>query len=155
MITVHDRGTTRTRDSRTGLTGRRPISDVFRELRDEMLLLVRQEIALARTEISHKFSKIGRNIAYLAVGAAIGLLGLVFLLLAATAGVLVALIEGGMQTNVALWLAPLIVGVVVAIVGYIFVQKAISTLKRESPVPKRTMHSLKEDQQWLKRSIRT
>ncbi len=132
---------------------RRSLSDLVRDLRDETFLLVRQEVALARTEMSEKASKVGRNVIYTAVGGAIGFAGLMILLLAATAGVFVALLQGGVDSEIALWLAPLIVGAVVALVGYIFFQKGISTLKHESAAPERTIRSLKEDKQWLKRSM--
>lgn len=127
----------------------RPISHIVRDLRDEATLLMRQQVELLKAEMTAKVSKWTRNAVYIAVGGFIAYAGFIFLLLAATAGVLFALIEAGVQQMHALWLAPLIVGFVVAIVGYIFVQKGISTLKRASAMPKRTARTLREDKQWL------
>ncbi len=49
-----------------------------------------------------------------------------------------------------LWLAALVVGVVVAIAGYLLVRKGFDALKREDFTPRQTMETLKEDQQWAK-----
>ncbi len=137
----------RRRDSRS-------VADLFRDLRDEATLLARQQVELAKAEMTEKFSKWTRNAVYIAVGGFIAYAGFLFLLLAATFGVLFGLIEGGMADVHALWVAPLLVGVVVAVVGYIFVQKGISTLKRASVVPKRTHRTLREDKQWLEQKTR-
>lgn len=139
--------THRRRDSRS-------VADLVRDLRDEATLLARQQVELAKAEMTEKFSKWARNAAYIAVGGFIAYAGFLFLLLAATFGVLFGLIEGGMADVHALWVAPLLVGVVVAVVGYIFVQKGISTLKRASAIPQRTRRTLREDKQWLEQKTR-
>jgi hypothetical protein len=133
----------------------RPISHIVRDLRDEATLLMRQQVELLKAEMTAKASKWTRNAVYIAVGGFIAYAGFIFLLLAATAGVLFALIEAGVAQMHALWLAPLIVGLIVAIVGYIFVQKGISTLKRASAMPKRTARTLREDKQWLQSKAHT
>ena len=72
-----------------------------------------------------------------------------FLLLAATTAILVGLEAMGLDREITLWLAPLIVGGIVALVGYGLVQKGISTLKHESLVPEKTTGSIQENKQWL------
>jgi hypothetical protein len=131
----------------------RPMMDLIRELRDESIMLLRQEVALAKTEVSEKVSRVSRNSVYLTVGGAIAYAGLLMLLVAATAGLYVGLVALEFSHMTAGWLAPLIVGAVVAFIGYIFVQKAISTLKREPLVPERTAESLREDKEWLERKV--
>lgn len=127
----------------------RSITGLLRELRDETTILLRQEVALAKTEISEKASRAGRNAAYLATGGLIVYAGALFLLLAATAALLVGLEAMGVDRGITLWLAPLIVGGVVALVGYGLVQKGITTLKHESLVPEKTKESVQENKQWL------
>lgn len=126
----------------------RGITDLVRELRDESTALIRQEVALAKTEMSDKASVVGRNTGMLIAGGAIAHLGLIFLLLAVSYGLYVAIGLAGLPLH-ALWIAPLIVGVVVSIVGLSMFNKAKDTLSNLTPVPKRTVESLKEDKQWV------
>jgi Flp pilus assembly protein protease CpaA len=49
-----------------------------------------------------------------------------------------------------LWVAALVVGLVVAVVGYLLVRRGLDALKREDFAPRQTMETLKEDQQWAK-----
>jgi hypothetical protein len=131
----------------------RSVVDLVKELRDEMTQLLRQEVALARVEISEKVSIAGRNIAYLAIGGLIIYAGLLILLVAASAATYVGLVAAGMTHFTAGWLAPLIIGAVVAVIGYVFVQKALSAFKRESLVPKQTVQSVKETKQWVQEKV--
>lgn len=128
---------------------RHSIGDLLKKLRDEIGQLFSQEVALAKTEMEEKLTRAALQVAYLAAGALIAFAGLLFLLLAVTAGLAVALIAADMPAAVAMWLAPLLVGVLVAIVGYGLTQSAISTLRRQSVVPRKTIRSLEEDQEWL------
>lgn len=127
----------------------RSITALIRELRDETMILLRQEVALAKTELSEKAARAGRNAAYLAVGGAVAYAGVFFLLLAVTAAILLGLEALGLGLGVTLWLAPLIVGGVVALIGYGLVQKGISTLRHETAVPEKTKDSMQENKRWL------
>ena len=88
-----------------------------------------------------------------AAGGLIAFAGLLFLLVAATAGLYVGLVAAGLSHMTSGWLAPLIVGLVVAIIGYALVQKAISTLRNEPVMPERTAESLREDKDWIERKV--
>jgi hypothetical protein len=134
-------------------TENRSIFGLLRELRDEFATLLRQEVALAKTEVSEKADLAKRNVTYIAIGGVIALSGFLCLLAAASVGLAVGLREGGVSPETAAWLAPLLVGLVVAIVGYILLQKGISTLKRESLAPERTVQSIKEDTAWARQKI--
>jgi Putative Actinobacterial Holin-X, holin superfamily III len=131
----------------------RSLTDLMAELRDEALTLVRQEVALAKTEMSEKAARVGRNSAYLAAGGLVAYMGLGILLLAAVVGLYLGLVALGLTHATAGWLSPLIVGAIVALIGYVFVQKAISTLKRETVVPERTVESIKADKNWMKEKV--
>jgi len=53
-----------------------------------------------------------------------------------------------------MWLSALIVGVVVAAVGYALIQKGRDTLKRDNLAPKQAIETLKEDAEWAKQQTR-
>jgi Putative Actinobacterial Holin-X, holin superfamily III len=125
------------------------IADLIKELRDDALLLVRQEVALAKTEMSEKIGAAFRNIGYAIAGGLVAFLGLVFILQAVTALIGVGLKAAGVASEQCLWLAPLIIGVVVAVIGTILVTKGIATLKNETLVPEKTIESLKGDKAWI------
>lgn len=141
-------------EPRPAVREERTIVDLLKELRDESLTLMRQEIALAKTELAEKTSRVGRNVAYLAVGGLILYAGLLFLLGAAMYAIFVGLLKADLSANIASWLAPLIVGAIVGGIGYAFVHKAISTLRHESALPRKTVESLQEDKEWLANKIR-
>ncbi len=130
----------------------RSIGQLLKELTQESSTLLKQEVSLAKTEMSEKASRIGANLGEVAVGGAVALLGAIALLLAAVYG-LTSILNNFMNQEVAVWLAPLAVGGILAAVGYSLIQKALATLKQESLTPKRTTQSLQENKEWLKEKI--
>jgi hypothetical protein len=130
----------------------RSIGQLLKELTQESSTLLKQEVNLAKTEMSEKASRVGANLGEVAVGGAVALLGAIALLLFMING-LASLLGKLMSPGVAVWLAPLIVGAVLAAVGYSLIQKALETLKHESLTPKRTTQSLQENKEWLKQKI--
>lgn len=127
----------------------RSLGQLLKELRDETTTLLRQEVDLAKTEMSEKASRVGSNLGSLAMGGAVAFLGALALLAAVVYG-LTSLLDQFMSVGVAIWLAPLIVGVVLAAVGYSLVKKALVTLRQESLTPRRTTQTLQENKEWLK-----
>lgn len=132
----------------------RSVTDLLRELRDETVILFRQEIALAKTEMHEKASRFSRNTMYMAMGGGVLGAGALFILLAVTAGLYAILLEADVSALVALWVSPLVVGVAVAIIGYGLLKKGQHTLKEESLMPEKTVQSLKEDKEWTANKIR-
>jgi hypothetical protein len=130
----------------------RSIGQLLKELTQESSTLLKQEVNLAKTEMSEKASRIGANLGEVAVGGAVALLGSIALLLAAVYG-LTSILNNFMNQEVAVWLAPLIVGGILAAVGYSLIKKALATLKQESITPQRTTQSLQENKEWLKEKI--
>ena len=123
----------------------RSLGDLFGDLARDMGTLVSQEMTLARTELTDKASRVGKDVAFLAAGGLVAYAGL----LAIIAAAIVLLADLG----VPLWVSALIVGVVVAVVGYLLVQRGISALKRQDLTPHQTIQSIKEDTQWAKEQI--
>ena len=119
----------------------RSLGELFAELAQETSTLVRQEVSLAKTEITHKASRAGRHVGILAAGGAVAYAGL----LAILAGIIALL-----NLLMPLWVSALLVGVVVGVVGYVLVRRALDALKREDFAPRETIETLKEDKRWAK-----
>lgn len=116
------------------------LATLFSDLTRDTVDLVRQEIALARAELSQKVSTAQGALSSMAIGAAVILAGL-FLLLQAVVGVL----ERVLPPDMAPWLAPLMVGLVVAVIGWVMLRAGRSQLDPDKLVPQRTMDSLRRD----------
>ena len=121
----------------------RSIGELFGELSQDMALLVRQEAQLAKTEMQTKLSKVTGDLISLAAGGVVALVGG----LAITATVILLLID---PIGLKPWLAALIVGVLLGIVGWVMLQRGLKDLKRTDPTPRRTVETIKDDIQWAK-----
>jgi len=123
---------------------------LLKKLRDDTTALVRDEISLAKTEISEKIAITSRNVGYLAAGALVAyaalILGFSFLL-----GGLFIL--WGMNEASANLLGFLIVGAVVGVIGAILIVKPLDTLKKEPLTPPKTAETLKEDKEWVQSKV--
>jgi hypothetical protein len=119
----------------------RSLGELFSELSQETTTLIRQEVNLAKTEMSQKASRVGKHIGVLAAGGAVAYAGL----LAIIAGVIALL-----GLAIPLWLSALLVGLVVAGAGYFLVRRGLDALKQEDLAPRETIQTLKEDKEWAK-----
>jgi Putative Actinobacterial Holin-X, holin superfamily III len=120
----------------------RSIAELLRQLSDQTATLVRQELELAKTELSVKGKRVG-------IGAGMfggaGLAGLY------AVGALTACLILALSTAVAAWLAALIVAVVyAAIAGVLALMGKGKVEQGTPPVPEETVESVKEDVQWTK-----
>ena len=131
----------------------RSLGQLLRSLTQELSTLLLQEVALAKTEISEKASRTGANIGALAVGGAVAFAGALALLFAVVNG-LTTLLVRVVSPEVAVWLAPLLVGVVLAFVGASLMKKALTALREEGLTPQRTTESLQENKEWLQEKIK-
>jgi hypothetical protein len=123
----------------------RSLGELFGDLARDMGVLVRQEVGLATTEMTHKAARMARNVAVLAVGGLVAYAGV----LAMLAAIIVALAVAGLGW----WQAAALVGVVVTIIGVLLVQRAIDALKRTDLTPTQTVQTLKEDTRWAKEQM--
>ncbi len=119
----------------------RSLGELFAELTKETTTLVRQEVQLAKTEMSQKATEAGKDVGFLGAGGALAYAGL----LAIIAGIVLALGE-----IIPLWVSALVVGLVVAAIGYFLVRKGLNALKQGSLAPEQTIQTLKEDKEWAK-----
>ncbi len=132
----------------------RSLGDLFSELATETSTLVRQEVALAQTELTQKATSVGKDVGFLVAGGAVGYTALLVILAAVVIG-LTQLISSlsGWQTITSAWVAAAIVGLIVGIVAYVLVTSALTKLKNTELTPRQTVETLKEDAEWLKNQV--
>lgn len=118
----------------------RSLMGLFADLWRETQTLVHQEAQLAKAEISEKVSQVASGAGEIAAGGAVLFAGFIVLLFAA-----VGALELMIGSEHGIWLAPLIVGVVVMIIGYIVLARGRKQMKAESLSPERTLQSLQRD----------
>ena len=116
----------------------RSVGELFGQLSQDLGLLVRQEAQLAKSEVQTKISRLTADLISLATGGIVALLGA----LALTAAVILLLVD---PVGLDPWLAALLVGGVLAVVGYLMLQKSLRDLKDIDPTPRRTVENIKED----------
>jgi Flp pilus assembly protein TadB len=119
----------------------RSLGELFADLSREMSRLIREEVALAKTEMTQKASKAGANLGFIAAAGAIAYGG--FLVLLATAVIALALV-------LSWWLSALIVGAATVTIGGALAWYYWNRLSSIDPVPKQTTQSLKNDKEWMK-----
>jgi xanthine/uracil permease len=118
----------------------RSLMGLFADLWRETQTLVHQEAQLAKAELSEKVSQVATGAGEIAAGGAVLFAGFIVLLFAA-----VGALELMIGSEHGIWLAPLIVGVVVMVVGYIVLSRGRKQMKAESLAPERTLQSLQRD----------
>ena len=123
----------------------RPLGDLFGDLATDMSNLVRQEITLAKVELTQKAKYVGRNVGYLVIGGAIAY--------AAMLAIIAALIML-LAKYVPHWGSALIVGAVVGGIGWLLIGKAMTALQQTDLTPRETVETLKEDATWMKEQIK-
>jgi Putative Actinobacterial Holin-X, holin superfamily III len=125
----------------------RSIAELFSKLSAETSTLIRQELELARAELTEKGKEAGKGAGLFGGAGAVGLLGAGAL----TAGVILLL-----DLAIAGWLAAILVGLVyVAVAGFLAVQGRDRIQRATPPVPEQTVDTVKEDVEWAKSRARS
>jgi len=131
----------------------RSFGDLLKELSSETSELIRKEIALARTEMSENASRLGATLGAVVLGGAVAFAGALAILDAVMRGVS-SLLAQFLSVEVAVWLGPLLVGAILAFIGYSMTTKALERLRRHSLKPEKTTQSLQENSEWIKAKIK-
>src|SRR5687768_15151825 len=118
----------------------RPLGELFSDLTREISTLVRNEVQLARVEMSTKLSRLLGHVSALAIGAVLALAG-VFTL---AAFLVLVLVRAGLPA----WGAALIVGVALAGIGAMMAMRSLSAMRAENLTPTETIETLKETTAW-------
>jgi hypothetical protein len=126
----------------------RSLVALFSDLWRETATLVHDEAELAKAEISEKVSQVRNGVMELAAGALVAFAGFIVFLIAISNALAHVLPE-----EVADWLAPLIVGVVVMVIGAVALMRGKRNMKPDSLAPERTMESLRRDAQMARSHV--
>ena len=124
----------------------RSLGELFSDLSQQTAELIRQEMRLAKAELSDKLSDVGKHVAMIAAAAVFGVAALLTL----TAGIVLLMVELGVEP----WLAAAITAALMGLTAFLLAQSGIAALRKKSLAPVETMHSLKETTQWLKNETR-
>jgi uncharacterized membrane protein YqjE len=117
------------------------IGDLLKRLSQDTSTLVKQEMALARAELTEQGKRAGKGAGMLGGAGVAGLL---------TLGALTATVIGVLDTAMAFWLASLIVTVVWAAVAGVLALQGRNEIKEATPPAPQTVETVKEDARWAK-----
>jgi uncharacterized membrane protein YqjE len=117
------------------------IGELVSQLSSETSTLIKQEMALARAELTEQGKRAGTGAGMLGGAGVAGLL---------TLGSLTAMIIALLDTAMDLWLAALIVTVVWAAVAGVLALQGRNKIKEATPPAPQTVETVKEDVRWAK-----
>jgi hypothetical protein len=123
---------------------------LLRELRDESTTLMRQEIALAKAEMTEKAKIMGRNLAYIAGGAAIAYAAVILLLLGVRDLLAAGLVAAGASPLLATCLSSFVVAIGIGVGAWALINYGRKALAEETLTPEKTIESLREDKEMIK-----
>ncbi|MDT8386565.1 MAG: phage holin family protein [Thiogranum sp.] len=124
----------------------RSIAQLIRDFTRESTALVQDEVDLAKAEVSEKISQLGSGLRNLGMGALVLFAGLLVLLDAAVAGLLMVIpLEQA-------WAAPLIVGGVVALIGLIMLLSGRNKVRAPNLKPQQTLDEVRRDRRLFRRN---
>jgi hypothetical protein len=125
----------------------RSLGDLFGKLSTELSTLIRQELELARAELTQKGKEAGKGAGFLGGAGVVGLLA---------AGALTAAIIAALDLAMATWLAALIVAIVYGAVAAVLALRGKERVQHATPpVPEQTVDTVKEDVAWAKTRARS
>ncbi|MES2818213.1 MAG: phage holin family protein [Pseudomonadota bacterium] len=117
---------------------------LLRQLTREVPALFTKELALAKAELADSLDTTKTALGSLALGGAVMLAGLIIVLLSAVYG---------LSLYMQPWLAALIVGAVVMVIGYVMVQAGEKKMQGSTFKPERTLESLNKDKEMMTRRV--
>ena len=123
----------------------RSLADIFQSIVFDVQDIIRAEVRLAKTEIRRDVTELVTSAALVAVSAALGALGVLFLLWSAAYALALVL---------PLWSSVLIVGLVLVIAAAGVFVVGRRRLTSVQPLPERTLKTMKENVEWVKQSSR-
>ena len=139
--------------TRSGVTETPSLGTLFKELSDDSTRLVRQEIELAKAEMSEKLDVYKTNMTKLVVGGVLLVAALFGVLITLNHG-LTALLDQFMDLGIAYWLAPLIITVIIGLVGKSMLGGAMANMRQAGVVPRKTVATLKSEKQWIGEKVK-
>lgn len=120
----------------------RSVGELVSDLSHQLSTLLRQELLLARTELSDRTRSLVRDLTM--VGAGLALASTALTTLAAT--LVLALIDADVRP----WVAGLSVTIALAVVGGLIVMAGLRAMRARAVTPVAAVASMKETAQWIK-----
>jgi Putative Actinobacterial Holin-X, holin superfamily III len=119
-----------------------PMGELVKQLAEEVSTLTRQEIELARVEMTTKAKRAGIGLGELGTGGIAALYAL---------GALTACVIAALALAMPVWAAALIVAAVYAVAAAVLILIGRRQLEEAGPpVPERTKQTIKEDVEWAR-----
>jgi Putative Actinobacterial Holin-X, holin superfamily III len=123
------------------------MSELFKQLSDDLSTLVRQELSLAQAEMTEKGKQVG-------LGA--GMFGGAGVITLVALGTFSTFVIAALSKAIDVWLAALIVTVIYAVVAGALALSGKQRVAQATPaVPEQTVDTLKEDAQWAKTRLQS
>ena len=120
----------------------RPLGEIARDLTRDVSLLMRQEVELAKAELTQKGRTAAPGLGMIGGAGVVGLMA---------AGALTAFLVLVLSVFLPGWASALIVGAVLAAVAYLLVKQGKERVEEAgAPIPKQTIETVKEDVEWAK-----
>ncbi|MFN2490930.1 MAG: phage holin family protein [Actinomycetota bacterium] len=122
------------------------LADLLRQLSQETATLVRQELELAKAEVTDKGKKAGIGAGFVGAAGVIGLLAL---------GALSACFILALNAVMPAWLAALIVALVYGVISAFLALRGKEKVQEATPPTPQTAETVKEDIEWAKNPTRS
>jgi len=133
--------------------GENNIGELLKQLRDDTATLVRSEVALAKTELTEKASRLSQNVVRLLAGALLGYAALAPLLLGFGFLLRDWFVSMGWGAGMAVFAGLLIVALITGSISAGIILNALSALKSQKLAPRKTIESLKEDKEMIQNRL--
>jgi hypothetical protein len=117
------------------------ISGLIDDIRSELRLLLKEEIQLAKTEMSEKLSRLKRNLLLVVAGAISAYTAVIFLLIGVATLIALGPQATGISPLLSVGLGAIAVFVLVGAAGYILMAKGVAALG-ESLMPEKSLQTL-------------
>jgi hypothetical protein len=130
------------------------VPSLLSRLANDGQMLVREEVELAKAEMSEKMSVFAKASGTMAAGSALLIAAVLLVAWAANVGLTALLVNVGVDPEMAVWLAPLILAALSALVGWGMVKGAQRRIKKEGFTPRLTTKSIREDTAWAQQTVK-
>jgi hypothetical protein len=122
----------------------RPFSALVNGLVEDLQRLFRLEIALFKQEMGNKARSLSLGLVVVAIGAVLAFTA--WLAIFAAAIIALTIVWPA-------WLAAVVIGAATLVVGGLLLYLGIRRIRAETPVPQRTLNTLREDAVWIKERV--
>lgn len=131
------------------------IPSLLHSLREDTIELISQKVDLAKAEVTESAVELAKRMVAIATAGSLVFAGLLLMLIAGGDLAAVGLVTAGVGVNIAVWLGPLLLGALIAFIGWGMFTKAKNDLSAQKLMPSETVESLKDTNEWAKEKIQS